>query len=89
MRPWLIVVGPGLALIGLQAVQAQVTIDITKTNLPPRVRQKNPNAQLAPIAVRNAHQPGTSLRSAVSLVGQDEQEKPRNIGLIRSFFRYS
>jgi acid stress chaperone HdeB len=30
MRPWLIMLGPGLALIGLQAVQAQVTIDITK-----------------------------------------------------------
>ena len=30
MRPWLIVLGPGLALIGLQAAQAQVTIDITK-----------------------------------------------------------
>jgi acid stress chaperone HdeB len=30
MRPWLIMLGPGLALVGLQAVQAQVTIDITK-----------------------------------------------------------
>ena len=30
MRPWLIVLGPGLALIGLQTVQAQVTVDITK-----------------------------------------------------------
>jgi acid stress chaperone HdeB len=30
MRPWLIMLGPGLALIGLQAAQAQVTIDITK-----------------------------------------------------------
>jgi acid stress chaperone HdeB len=30
MRPWLIMLGPGLALIGLQAVQAQVTVDITK-----------------------------------------------------------
>jgi hypothetical protein len=30
MRSWLIVFGPGLALIGLQAVQAQVTVDITK-----------------------------------------------------------
>jgi len=30
MRPWLILLGPGLALIGLQAVQAQVTVDITK-----------------------------------------------------------
>ena len=30
MRPWLITLGPGLALAGLQAVQAQVTIDITK-----------------------------------------------------------
>jgi acid stress chaperone HdeB len=30
MRPWLIVLGPTLALIGPQAAQAQVTIDITK-----------------------------------------------------------
>jgi acid stress chaperone HdeB len=30
MRPWLIMFGVGLASIGLQAVQAQVTIDITK-----------------------------------------------------------
>jgi acid stress chaperone HdeB len=30
MKPWLIMFGTGLALIGLQAVQAQVTIDITK-----------------------------------------------------------
>jgi hypothetical protein len=30
MRPWLIMLGPGLAMVGLQAVQAQVTIDITK-----------------------------------------------------------
>ena len=30
MRPWLIMFGTGLASIGLQAVQAQVTIDITK-----------------------------------------------------------
>ena len=30
MRPWLIMFGTGLALVGLQAVQAQVTIDITK-----------------------------------------------------------
>ena len=30
MRPWLIMLGPGLALVGLQSVQAQVTIDITK-----------------------------------------------------------
>jgi hypothetical protein len=30
MRPWLIMLGAGLALVGLQAVQAQVTIDITK-----------------------------------------------------------
>jgi acid stress chaperone HdeB len=30
MRPWLIMLVPGLALIGLQAVQAQVTVDITK-----------------------------------------------------------
>jgi acid stress chaperone HdeB len=30
MRPWLIMLGPGLALIGLQAVQAQVVIDVTK-----------------------------------------------------------
>jgi acid stress chaperone HdeB len=30
VRPWLIMLGPGLALVGLQAVQAQVTIDITK-----------------------------------------------------------
>jgi acid stress chaperone HdeB len=30
MRPWLIMFGAGLASIGLQAVQAQVTIDITK-----------------------------------------------------------
>src|ERR1700751_4208281 len=28
MRPWLIMLGPGLALVGLEAVQAQVTIDI-------------------------------------------------------------
>jgi acid stress chaperone HdeB len=30
MRPWLIMLGTGLASIGLQAAQAQVTIDITK-----------------------------------------------------------
>jgi acid stress chaperone HdeB len=30
MRRWLIVLGTGLALIGPQAVQAQVTIDVTK-----------------------------------------------------------
>jgi acid stress chaperone HdeB len=30
MRPWLIMLVPGLASIGLQAVQAQVTIDTTK-----------------------------------------------------------
>ena len=30
MRPWLIILGPGLALVGLQSVQAQVTVDITK-----------------------------------------------------------
>jgi acid stress chaperone HdeB len=30
MRPWLIMLGPGFALMGLQAVQAQVTIDIRK-----------------------------------------------------------
>ena len=30
MRPWLVLLGPGLALVGLQSVQAQVTIDITK-----------------------------------------------------------
>ena len=30
MRPWLIMFGTVLASIGLQAVQAQVTIDITK-----------------------------------------------------------
>ena len=30
MRSWRIMLGPALALIGLQAVQAQVTIDITK-----------------------------------------------------------
>jgi acid stress chaperone HdeB len=30
MKPWLIMFGTGLASIGLQAVQAQVTIDITK-----------------------------------------------------------
>src|SRR5215831_18538923 len=30
MRPWRIMLGPALALLGLQAVQAQVTIDITK-----------------------------------------------------------
>ena len=29
MRPWLML-GPGLALVWLQSVQAQVTIDITK-----------------------------------------------------------
>ena len=30
MRPWLIMLVLGLALVGLQSVQAQVTIDITK-----------------------------------------------------------
>jgi acid stress chaperone HdeB len=30
MRPWLIMLGTGLASIGLPAAQAQVTIDITK-----------------------------------------------------------
>ena len=30
MRPWLIILGPALALVGLEAVQAQVTIDIEK-----------------------------------------------------------
>ena len=30
MRPWLIMLGPGLALVGLQEVQAQVTIDTRK-----------------------------------------------------------
>jgi len=30
MRPWLIMFGTGLALVGLQAAQAQVTIDISK-----------------------------------------------------------
>jgi hypothetical protein len=30
MRPWLIMLAPGLSLVGLQAVQAQVTIDIAK-----------------------------------------------------------
>jgi hypothetical protein len=30
MRQWCILLGAGLALIGLQATQAQVTIDITK-----------------------------------------------------------
>jgi hypothetical protein len=30
MRLWLIILGSGLALVGLQAVQAQVTIDVTK-----------------------------------------------------------
>ena len=30
LRPWLIMFGTGLASIGLQAVQAQVTIDVTK-----------------------------------------------------------
>ena len=30
MRPWLIMLGPGLAVMGLQAAQAQVTIDIRK-----------------------------------------------------------
>ena len=30
MRPWCILLGAGLALIGLQSTQAQVTIDITK-----------------------------------------------------------
>jgi len=30
MRPWRIMLGPALALLGLQAVQAQVTIDIRK-----------------------------------------------------------
>jgi hypothetical protein len=30
MRPLLVMFGTGLALVGLQAVQAQVTIDITK-----------------------------------------------------------
>src|ERR1700733_6641511 len=30
MKPWLIMIGMGSALIGLQGAQAQVTIDITK-----------------------------------------------------------
>jgi hypothetical protein len=30
MRPWLLIFGTGLASIGLQAAQAQVTIDITE-----------------------------------------------------------
>ena len=30
MKPWLIMIGTGLASIGLQAAQARVTIDITK-----------------------------------------------------------
>jgi hypothetical protein len=30
MRPWFMMFGTGLALVGLQPVQAQVTIDITK-----------------------------------------------------------
>ena len=30
MKSWLIMFGTGLASIGLQAVQAQVTIDVTK-----------------------------------------------------------
>ena len=30
MRPWVIMLGLGLALMGLQAVQAQVAIDVTK-----------------------------------------------------------
>ena len=30
MRPWLIMLGPGLAVMGLQAAQAQVTIDIRR-----------------------------------------------------------
>ena len=30
MRSWFIMFGTGLALVGLQAAQAQVTIDITK-----------------------------------------------------------
>jgi acid stress chaperone HdeB len=30
MRPWLIMLGLGLASVGLQAAQAQVTVDITK-----------------------------------------------------------
>jgi acid stress chaperone HdeB len=30
MKPWLITIGAALASIGLQAAQAQVTIDITK-----------------------------------------------------------
>ena len=38
----------------------------------------------APIATRNACQPGTSLRLAVCLVWPRRARKPRNIGLIRS-----
>ena len=34
MRPWLIMLGSGLALVGPQAVQAQVTIDITENHPP-------------------------------------------------------
>jgi acid stress chaperone HdeB len=30
MRPWLIMLGPGLVLMGLLAVQAQVAIDVTR-----------------------------------------------------------
>ena len=33
MRPWLIMLGPGLAVMGLQAAQAQVTIDIRKNHV--------------------------------------------------------
>ena len=46
--------------------------------------RKNSDAQLAPIAARNARQPDTSLRLAVCLVWPRRAEKPRNIGLIRS-----
>src|SRR5262249_42775497 len=45
---------------------------------------KNPRAELAPIATRNACQPGTSLRLAVCLVWPRCATTPQNIELIRS-----
>ena len=49
-----------------------------------RSAQKNPNAQLAPIAARNAHQPGTSLRLAVCPVWPRRTRKRRNIDAVLS-----
>jgi hypothetical protein len=56
--------------------------------MPPRVCQKNLNAQLAPIAMRNAHQTGTSLRLAVSLVAQTSKKAAKyriEFGRLRLF----